>query len=639
MSQVKVNLFISYSRGDGGDFARHLREELRKKGYEVFLDTASLSVGAKWKDRIETAIDACDVFVLIITGNSMQSNEVREEFASAVGKRKQLMLFKYRSVKLADLQWGLKDRNFHEFTSKEELVRVFNEKFSDIDNLLTKDLGDPIVVQQKLIDLKGEFDSLQPERVDPIKNYADDVFIPILTFLRKSPVFFEKEKLGIDSILGKVTKLSLSVDEEREKGSDEFFVKIHADMLRTNLSRFLDYLLNFFVKNTPEMRLQQLQSTSQEELEERVHVEPIVTESKDFLHISVDKDLPEGLKYEYFKQDIENQRIDIRFFFLSPESVDLWFKIINLSEYKLHSYGRENIKTNASDLVNVILENSIPSTDHVDFVDLGVGAAVKDYYLLKALLERMPTKGDISKNGEESPRMHYVPIDYSIEILQRAMDYMDELMDSYPNKLHIEAILGDFFRLVRYSKRINELSKSPKVLALLGNILGNVDESRILTAITRTMNPNDLFLLEIDLIDNRTEKELKVGYGSDSSTKNFLLYPIIKHFKAENIKTGTKIADFKLVVNVQTLLSVIPNSITVVTSAVYGENDREKIDLVQSHKYDLQSVLDYLYSVWKLGHIKTYREKNACLLLLKKLPSERRSTAMPEIVQSQSSTI
>jgi hypothetical protein len=445
--------------------------------------------------------------------------------------------------------------------------------------------------------------------------------------------------LGIDSILGKVTKLSLSVEEEREKGSDEFFVKIHADMLRTNLSRFLDYLLNFFVKNTPEMRLQQLQSTSQEELEERVHVEPIVTESKDFLHISVDKDLPEGLKYEYFKQDIENQRIDIRFFFLSPESVDLWFKIINLSEYKLHSYGRENIKTNANDLVNVILENSIPSADHVDFIDLGVGAAVKDYYLLKALLERMPTIADMSKNGEESTRMHYVPIDYSIEILQRAMDYMDELMDSYPNKLHIEAILGDFFRLVRYSKRINELSKSPKVFALLGNILGNVDESRILTAITKTMNPNDLFLLEIDLIDNRTEKELKVGYGSDSSTKNFLLYPIIKHFKAENIKTGTKIADFKLVVNVQTLLSVIPNSITVVTSAVYGENNREKIDLVQAHKYDLQSVLDYLYSVWKLGHIKTYREKNACLLLLKKLPSGRPSTDLPEIAQSQSSTI
>ena len=241
----------------------------------------------------------------------------------------------------------------------------------------------------------------------------------------------------------------------------------------------------------------------------------------------------------------------------------------------------------------------------------------------------MPTTGQ---------RMNHVPIDYSIAILQRAMDNIDELMESYPNKLHIEAILGDFFRLVRYSGRINELSKSPKVFALLGNILGNVDEYKILTAITRTMNPNDLFLLEIDLVDNRTEKELKVGYGSDDVTKNFLLYPVIKHFKAQNIKTGTKIKDFQLEVDVQNMLSVVPNSRTVVTSALYGENNREKIELVQSHKYDLQS-LNYLYNVWRLAHIKTYREKNVCLLLLKKLPLQRQSTPMADIVQPQSSTI
>ena len=95
------------------------------------------------------------------------------------------------------------------------------------------------------------------------------------------------------------------------------------------------------------------------------------TEAKDFLNISVDRDLSENRKYEYFKQDIENQRIDLRFFYLTPESVDLWFKIINLSDYKFNSYGRENIKRNASDLVNVILEKSVPATDHVDLIDLG----------------------------------------------------------------------------------------------------------------------------------------------------------------------------------------------------------------------------------------------------------------------------
>ena len=303
---------------------------------------------------------------------------------------------------------------------------------------------------------------------------------------------------------------------------------------------------------------------------------------------------------------------------------NLWFKIINRSEYKFHSYGTENIKTNASDLVSVILENSQPATDHVDFINLGVGAAIKDYYLIQALLERMPTTGQ---------RMNYVPIDYSIAILQRAMDNIDELMNSYPNKLHIEAILGDFFRLVRYSTRINELSKSPKVLALLGNILGNVDEYKILTAVTKTMNPNNLFLLEIDLIDNRTEEQLKVGYGSDSVTKNFLLYPVINHFKAENVKTGTKIEDFELEVDVQNVLSVVPNSRTVVTSAVYGENKREKIELIHSHKYDLQSLLNYLYNMWRLAHIKTYREKNVCLLLLKKLPIQREPTLMRDFIQ------
>ncbi len=195
------------------------------------------------------------------------------------------------------------------------------------------------------------------------------------------------------------------------------------------------------------------------------------------------------------------------------------------------------------------------------------------------MLERMPTK-DV--------RMNYVPIDYSIAILQRAIDYIDELMEGYPNKLHADAILGDFFRLVRYRGRINELTESPKVFALLGNILGNVDEHKILTAITRAMNPNDLFLLEIDLIDNRTDKELTVGHGSDSVTKNFLLYPIIKHFRAENVKTGTKIENFEVEVEVQNMLSVIPKSRTVVTSAFYGENYREKIELVRSHKYDLQ---------------------------------------------------
>ena len=614
---IQPNLFISYSRDDGADLSRHLSKHMQDKGYGVFLDVAKLSVGAKWKSRIETAIDSCDVFVLIITTDAIMSNEVRDEFVYATNKRKVLMLLKHRSVQFGDLPWGLDERNLLEFNTQEELIRIFNEKFTEIDNLLKRDLDDPFVVQEKLKDLKREFDGLGQEDIDKIKSYADDVFIPIITFLKKSPIFYEKEKSAINEILDRATKSSQNIEEKKEESSEEVFAKINADTLRLYLSQFLNYLLDLFVKNTPETRLQQLQSATPEELDETVKVEPIATEAKDFLSISVDRDLSENRKYEYFKQAIENQSIDLRFFYLTPESVNLWFKIINFSDYKFNTYGRENIKSNASDLVNVILEKS--ATNHVDFVDLGVGAAVKDYYLLKVLLERMPQGGK---------RMNYVPLDYSIAVLQKVMDYIEELMDAYPNKLHIEGILGDFYRLVRYRNRINELSESPKVCALLGNILGNSDECRILTAITASMNANDFFLLEIDLIDNRTDDKLTEGYGSDDTTKKFLLSPILRH-SPKYRKTGTKIEDFELHIDIQQLRSIIPNSKTVVISAYYGENNSEKMDLIQSHKYDLKSMVDYLYYNWKLGHIKTYQYHSSCLLLLQKLPKGRNLKAVP----------
>ena len=623
--RIRVNVYISYSRDDvGAELSRDLSKHIQEKGYDAFLDVSPLSVGAKRKLRIGSIIDHCDVFVLIVTAGSVNSDDIEEEYISATSKRKVTMLFKHRSVQVADLSWGLNDRKMYDFDSKEELLQIFDERFAEIDNLLKHDLNDPLVVQEKLNELKKEFD-LIPEDIDEIKRYTDNVFIPIVTFLNKSRTFYAKEKVAIKEILDRATILSLSIEEKKES-SEEVFAKINADMLRLNLSRFLGYLLDLFVKNTPEMRLQLLQSASHKRLYEGVHVEPMATEAKDFLIISVDRTLSENLKYEYFKQAIENQKIDIRYFYLTPESVDLWFKIVNFSDYKFNEYGRENIKKNASDLINVIFEKFGPGADRVDLIDLGVGAAVKDYYLLKPLLEKIPRDGI---------RMNYVPVDYSVTMLQRVMDYMDQLMDLYPNKLHIEGVLGDFYRLPRYKKRIDELSESPKVFALLGNILGNVEEGSILSAITTTMNPNDLFLLEIDLIDNRTDDKLTVGFGSDGITKNFLLSPILKH-SPKYKRTGVKIEDFELEVGI-TKSSIIPNSKTVMISAYYGENNRERMNLVQSHKYDLQSVVDYLYTYWSLGHIKTYKYSNSCLLLLQKLPIEGDLLDAPTISQLQSS--
>jgi uncharacterized SAM-dependent methyltransferase len=626
--KIQPNIFISYARDDGGDLSRHLRGHLTKKSYEVFLDS-QLTVGSKWKYRIETAIDKCDVFVLIITARAISSNEVKEEYSRAMDKRKVLMLFKHSSVQIEDLPSVLKERNMHEFTAREELVRVFEEKFTEIDDLLTSDLQDPQVVYDKFKDLKNEFKGLeQEENIDKIKSYADDLFIPIITFLKKSPVLFTKEKTAIDEIVYKATKLSLDIGEKKEESSEVVFAKVNAQILRLTLAPFLDYLIDLFVKYPPEQRSQQLKSATPAQIDKTVQVKPPITEARNFFTISVDRDLSETRKYEELKQEIENQRIDIRFLYLTPESVDLWFKIIKFSDYKFNAHGRENIIANASDLVNIILEKKGSDHDHIDLIDLGVGAAVKDYYLLKVLLERMPQGGN---------RMNYVPLDYSIAILQKVTEYMDNLMDAYPNKLHIEGVLGDFYQLLRYKTRIDELSGSPRVWSLLGNILGNSDELKILTSITESMNEDDFFLLEVDLINNRTDDKLKEGFGNDDNTKNFLLTPILKHSPRYH-ENAMKMEDFTLRIDIERNISIIPDSITVVTSANYGENSTEKIYLVRSHKYDLTSIVDYLLKRWQLRHIKTYQHDSSCLLLLQKLPIEsniKDETLQEPLVQTQ----
>jgi hypothetical protein len=144
------------------------------------------------------------------------------------------------------------------------------------------------------------------------------------------------------------------------------------------------------------------------------------------------------------------------------------------------------------------------------------------------------------------------------------------------------------------------------------------------------MDTNDLLQLEIDLINNRTSDELKKGYGSDGTTRSFLLNPIISYFNAENKNTRMPIQDFRFEISVQER-GHVPKSKAVVTSVYYGENYGEQIELVHSYKYELQDLLVYMYDRWKLDHLKTYMEENACLLLFCMHSAEiKRSPVLPK---------
>lgn len=75
-------IFISYSHSDSA-FVRWLREELIKRGYDVWFDTNSIQIGQIWRKEIVQGIEESDYFMVIISSRSVESANVVKELSLA----------------------------------------------------------------------------------------------------------------------------------------------------------------------------------------------------------------------------------------------------------------------------------------------------------------------------------------------------------------------------------------------------------------------------------------------------------------------------------------------------------------------------------------------------------------------------
>ena len=91
----RYDIFISYRRVGGAQYARILQLMLIQRGYKVFLDYDELTDGI-FSDKIKAAIKEAPVFMLVLSNGSMNrcANEgdwVREEITLAVKQRKHII--------------------------------------------------------------------------------------------------------------------------------------------------------------------------------------------------------------------------------------------------------------------------------------------------------------------------------------------------------------------------------------------------------------------------------------------------------------------------------------------------------------------------------------------------------------------
>ena len=86
-ANTKRLVFISYS-STRYDLADLTRSYLERNKINVWLDTASIEVGADWRNEIDSGILASDLVIVLLDKESSVSSYVTYEWAFALGNRK-----------------------------------------------------------------------------------------------------------------------------------------------------------------------------------------------------------------------------------------------------------------------------------------------------------------------------------------------------------------------------------------------------------------------------------------------------------------------------------------------------------------------------------------------------------------------
>ncbi len=91
-------LFISYAREDA-DFALRLAKDLRAAGVAIWIDQLDIPTGARWDRAVQTALENCARFLIILSPASTASENVQDELALALDENKIIVPVLYRECK------------------------------------------------------------------------------------------------------------------------------------------------------------------------------------------------------------------------------------------------------------------------------------------------------------------------------------------------------------------------------------------------------------------------------------------------------------------------------------------------------------------------------------------------------------
>ena len=94
-----MTTFISYSRANS-DFAASIANDLRSAGFDMWLDQLDIPTGSRWDDELEKALDRCSTFLIILSPESIKSQNVKDEIGYAIDSGKHILPVLIKNCKI-----------------------------------------------------------------------------------------------------------------------------------------------------------------------------------------------------------------------------------------------------------------------------------------------------------------------------------------------------------------------------------------------------------------------------------------------------------------------------------------------------------------------------------------------------------
>jgi len=88
-------VFVSYSRDDS-QFVRRLVDDLTNRGVDIWLDVRDILASERWDSEVQEALRESDFFMIVLSPTSAGSENVQDEIAYALSKKKRVFPILYQ---------------------------------------------------------------------------------------------------------------------------------------------------------------------------------------------------------------------------------------------------------------------------------------------------------------------------------------------------------------------------------------------------------------------------------------------------------------------------------------------------------------------------------------------------------------